>query len=465
MARKKTKKRANGEGTFYQLEDKTWVHQITLGRKADGRPDRKSFSGQTRSICIERREAYIEQKKMLELVEQQEQEQRKEREAEIRALGHSVESETLFSTAFLEWLSLFKAPPTKKATTYSGYLSTYEGHFAEYFGGKKLSEISQDYIQSYYLLKQKNGSRKDGKPGGLSPKTIRNHHMLLKDFFTYAKKKYNLKENPTEGTDRPVVHTPPPRVLTPEEMNIFVGEVIRETQRVAILMDLFTGLRVGELLATEVSDLDVKNQGIQICRNLARVRTESIDLTNPNIKIIEYNPNKKTHLIIQYTPKTKTSYRFLPLSDQLFELIAKHLFFLEQSGWPNPLNLLFPSTKGTHIDPKSFEIRLNAISKRCEIKKVNPHALRHTFATRLIEEDVALTTVKELLGHSSVATTQRYVTTLVEEKREAVESITGYFDRSNLKSVQKLNGTKQRMRFEDVRLPSWLQNEPVAPRK
>lgn len=462
MARTKSKKRANGEGTFYQLDDKTWVHQITLGRKPNGSPDRKSFSGPTRRACIQRRDEYIEQKKQMESQEQQEREQQHTSKLTAQAQGHSLESESLFSVAFPEWLKLYKSPPTKKATTYSGYLSTYEDHFVDYFGGKMLCEISQEYMQSYYILKQKNGGRRDGKSGGLSPKTIRNHHMLLKDFFDYAKKKYKLEGNPTEDTERPVVHTPAPRVLTPEEMNIFMGEIIRETQRVAILTDLFTGFRVGELLATEVSDLDVRKQGILICRNLARVRTESISLDDPNIKILNYNPDKKTHLIVQYTPKTKTSYRFLPLSDQLFELIAKHLFFLEQSGWPNPFNLLFPSTKGTYIDPKSFEIRLKAVSKRCEMKKVNPHALRHTFATRLIEEDVPITTVKELLGHSSIATTQRYVTTLVEEKRDAVESIAGYLDNTSLKSVAKLNGTKNRMKFEEVRLPSWLQNQPSA---
>lgn len=51
---KTKKKRANGEGSFYQLKDKSWVHQITLGRKEDGKPNRKSFAGLTKEICLER---------------------------------------------------------------------------------------------------------------------------------------------------------------------------------------------------------------------------------------------------------------------------------------------------------------------------------------------------------------------------------------------------------------------------
>jgi integrase len=458
---KKTKsKRANGEGTFYQQEDKTWVHQITVGTKPDGRPDRKTFTGKTRAICIERRDAYIAEKTRLDDSAKTAEAAHLLALAEAEKRGHTLESEILFSEAFPKWLELFKAPPNKKASTYSSYIDTYAGHLKGFFGDMSLYEITLDVVQRYYKEKQLDGSRRDGRHGGLSPKTIRNQHMLLKDFFDYATSKYKLEDNPTHRTERPAVITPPMRVLEPDEMYIFLQEVLRETQKVAILFCLFTGLRVGELLAAEVSDLDTNQQGIEITRNVTRVKTESIDTRNANIRILDYNPEKKTHIIVQSTPKTKNSHRFLPISDELFMLLAKHLYYLEQSAWPNPNNLLFPSTKGTYIDPKSFEIRLNAVSKRCEIRKVNPHALRHTFATRLVEQNVPLTTIMELLGHSSVSTTQRYVTTFVEEKREAVEKFSSILNPGGLEEAKRLNGTKARMKFSDVRLPSWLQIEP-----
>ena len=457
---KKGKKRANGEGTFYQLEDKTWVHQVTLGRKSDGSPDRKTFTAKTRGVCIERREAYKEEKARMELQEQEEYALRMAKLAEAEEKGHSIESEILFSEAFPDWLRLYKSPPTKKATTYTGYLNTYNVHFEEFFGSYMLCDITQDVVQQYYCEKQLCGAKKNGEIDGLSPKTIQNHHMLLKDFFTYAVKKYHLPENPAIGTERPRVHIPKMRVLDPDELVIFLQEVIRETQRVAIIFDLFTGLRLGELLALEIADVDPKTQTVEVLRNLARVSTDAIDVNNPSIKIINYNPEKKTHIIVQEFPKTETSSRSMPISDDLFELLVRHVFFLEQSNWPNPGNLLFPSTKGTYIDPKSYAIRLSAISKRCEIKNVNPHALRHTFASRLVEQKVPLTTVMELMGHASVTTTQRYVEVLKEEKRKAIEGLTGYLNPASLLSPKRLNGAKDRMKFEDVRLPSWLQIGP-----
>ena len=127
---------------------------------------------------------------------------------------------------------------------------------------------------------------------------------------------------------------------------------MKETQRIAILTDLFVGFRVGELLALEIADLDLERQTLRINKNLIRVKTEALSLDNPNIRILNYDPKKKTHLIVQSTPKTKTSNREIAISDGLCELLIRHLYTLAHSSWPNPDNLLFPSRAGTHIDPK-----------------------------------------------------------------------------------------------------------------
>lgn len=126
------------------------------------------------------------------------------------------------------------------------------------------------------------------------------------------------------------------------------------------------------------------------------------------------------HLIVQSKPKTKTSNGEIDISDGLCELLIRHLCTLAHSSWPNPNNLLFPSKVGTYIDPKSFEIRLNAISKRCEIKKVNPHALR------LVEERTPLNIVQGILGHSSIETTRKYLHKNEDIEREAIASMTDY---------------------------------------
>ncbi len=123
--------------------------------------------------------------------------------------------------------------------------------------------------------------------------------------------------------------------------------------------------------------------------------------------------------------------------------------------WPNPDNLMFPSKSGTHIDPKSFELRLAAVSKRCEIKKVNPHALRHTLATRLVEDRVPLNIVQGILGHSSIETTRKYLHKNAEVEREAIESMSSQLDMERLVSAPRLNGASTRSKFADLTLPDF----------
>ena len=202
------------------------------------------------------------------------------------------------------------------------------------------------------------------------------------------------------------------RVLDKEEMQIFMKEVLKETQRTAMLVDMFTGLRLGEILALYLDDVDFERQGLHVRRNVARFKTYDNDPNAP-----------KTKLIIQDTPKSNKRTLFVPLSDELFAILMRHIFKLENSDWPNPDRLLFPSTKGTIIDPRSFQKRVAAVSQRCEIQHVNVHALRHTFATRLVEQDVPLRIVQELLGHASITTTQRYAHVFSEERKNAIERL------------------------------------------
>lgn len=457
------KRRVNGEGTYYQRPDKSWVHQITLGYKPDGTLERKAFAAPTKAGCLEKKQKFLQDRARMET----EVHQTAARADVALREGHSLESEVLFFNAFLPWLQLYKAPPTTKPTTFGSYVDIYNTHLLPYFGELPLHTITTDVVQAYYQEKQKEGARKDKKLGGLSGKTIRNHHMLLKDFFDYAKKKFRLDGNPTEDTNRPEVITPQRRVLSTEEMTVFIQEVMKESQRVAILFDLFTGLRKGELLALRISDLNLTKQTFRVSRNLARVQTGAITLDNPNIQVLNFKPDHKTQLIIQNTPKTKTSCREVPMSDALCGLVIQHIFFLQYTGHPNPENLLFPSKTGTHIDPKSFEIRLAAVSKRCEIRKVNPHALRHTFATRLVEENVPLTTVKDILGHASIQTTQIYTHGNVERERAAITGMTNHMDMSwkTMDEVAQLNGAKKRMKFADVKLPDFSKTGTKAEAK
>ena len=104
-------RRSNGEGSFYQQKDKSWVYQVTYGRKEDGSPYRKAFKGRTKTICKERRAQWEEEQARIK-AEEEAQAAESTRLEDLRAkLGHHIESEILFSEAFLKWLELYSRPP------------------------------------------------------------------------------------------------------------------------------------------------------------------------------------------------------------------------------------------------------------------------------------------------------------------------------------------------------------------
>lgn len=164
------KRRANGEGSWWQLPDRTWVHQITIGRKENGSPERKSFKGKTKAICKQRKEEWLAEQEHMKALEEASKREDAQKEEMQKRLGHSMESEAQFKDAFMEWLRLYKSPPTRKPSTYASYLDIYHTHFAPAFDEMLLYQISPDVIQEYYQKKQLNGARMDGRNGGLSPK-------------------------------------------------------------------------------------------------------------------------------------------------------------------------------------------------------------------------------------------------------------------------------------------------------
>lgn len=412
-------KRANGEGTLYQKADKTWVLQISVGRKPDGSLERKAFTGSTQAEVFSKRAAFLE-------------EQRKEKEAAERLKDSCPQADP--GLTFIEWvyrfLYTYKAPPNTKEDTFASYLGIVKLHLEPYFKDAKLLDVDEEMMQSFYTYKA-SGGRADGKNGGMSAKSIYNIHIVIHAAMRKAVKLGKIPSDPSEDTQRPKVIVPEVRVLTEQEMRIFMGEVVKETQRTAILLDLFSGLRLGELLALELNDVDYEKRGLHVRHNLVRFKTYA-----------ESGP--KTKLMLQDTLKSGKPHLFVPLMDELFNILLRHIFKLENCNWPNPQGLLFPSKKGTYIEPRSLQIRMKAISKRCEIQNVNVHALRHTFATRLVEQKVPLNVVQELLGHASIQTTRRYAHVFDEAKNDAVKSLSVFLseqpqaDRDNLINIQKL---------------------------
>lgn len=158
-------------------------------------------------------------------------------------------------------------------------------------------------------------------------------------------------------------------LLTPNEKK----EIYASRNQCIILLLLYTGMRVSECSGLNLDDLDLNECTVRV-----------------------FGKGKKERMVF-----------FMPsLLKYLNEYIEKHRKILLNG---NTLEALFINSKGTRLTTRAIEEILNNRAKQAKTPfKVTPHMLRHTFATNLLNNEVDLKIVQELLGHSSLQTTQIY---------------------------------------------------------
>jgi integrase len=186
----------------------------------------------------------------------------------------------------------------------------------------------------------------------------------------------------------------------------------------AIVLALSTGLRRGELLALKWEDVDFENKLLYVRRNLVTIRNQEGRTKTRNV---------------EQSPKTKTSNRILPLSDELIDLLKEHQRKQEEDkttfgeGYQDN-GFVFCTTKGTPISPRNFSRFVARIAEKAGLKGVSPHTLRHTFATRLAELGVYPTVVQKLLGHATVDVSMEvYSHVFPDVERDAIENLSLHY--------------------------------------
>ena len=223
--------------------------------------------------------------------------------------------------------------------------------------------------------------------------------------------------NVSEATSLPKMVRSEIRVLTLQEMYMFIKAIEKEHQRMAFLLSLASGLRLGELLALTWDNVDLDSGILKVRRTLNRLKT------------FDENSPKKTKLILQETPKTSTSRRNVPIPQSIVEELKKHKEHQIDDGLDNPLNLVFISEVGTPLEPRNFTRMLHRIVKSYGIPRLNVHGLRHTFATRLLEENERPKVVQEMLGHATIGITlDTYSHVMPELKKSAAEKLNHFFN-------------------------------------
>ena len=312
-----------------------------------------------------------------------------------------------FSDLCEEYFKLY-APNRLKPLTAYNYENIVAFHFKEYFGNKKLKEITPVILTQFFC--NLTVTDKDGTIRPMKPATIKRVYNVMQSICHFAVTQNYLKETPCRGVILPTKDSTKDdkrKSLTEEELPRFIALFDGYTPlNVIVKTLLFTGMRSGEALGLQWSDIDFDKKLIIVNHTLTDVGGK--------------------HFLT--TPKTKTSKRIIYMSDNLVELLKEHkrkqheLIFALGKEFAHP-EMVFTSALGNYKDRSCLNTSLKRFLKGTEFEFMTLHCLRHSNATLLLNSGVDLKVVSEHLGHSDVSTTANIYTDILDSTRKKTAEI------------------------------------------
>ena len=329
------KKRANGEGNIRKRADGRWEGRYTAGYHPEtGKRIIKNVLGKTQAECKAKLKKAIEESQSLDIG---------------RADEYTV-------AAWLRtWFELYSKLHIRPSTM-NYYHRNIEQHIIPAIGDIPLNKLTTRDLQKFYNDLQSNGRlrkvQKKEKPG-LSNSTVRGIHMMLHNALDRAVKEKLILSNPTENCIIPKIEKQEMKILHPDHISAYLNAAERRNALPMFYLELVSGLRKGELVALQWSDLDEANCTISVSKQ-ASWDTE--------------------HQLILSRPKTGNSIREVSIPQDAVELLKQ-----EHAKHPgNPW--MFPSGRtGEMYHPDSVVTLHKRILKDAGLEHIRFHDLRHPY--------------------------------------------------------------------------------------
>lgn len=380
------KRRDKGEGSISQRKDGLWTGRIDIGTQDNGKRKIKAVYGKTEQ---EVKRKLKELKK--ELIKHDFQEVKKQ----------SVEE------YMIDWLYNYKQNEVKPST-FDRIEQVCKNQIFPCIGGLQMNSITANDFQKMV----------NDLSAKYSYSTVKKAYDYTKSCFTLAYDKREILFNPFVRISLPTnkkkeisdIH-----YYNDDEIELIKQYALMKYSNgkyiykygYAIILLLYTGLRVGELLALKWDCIDFDKKTLTVKGNVKQIRNR------------DKSASKKYTMIEQNTTKTKSGMRIIPLSAmavealRYFEGINSNHVYVVSSDIEAPLS------------PRNLDRTFRSILKNAGITNIyGVHSLRHTFASMLFRKGVDVKTVSELLGHSDTGVTYNiYIHLIQEQKVKAIESL------------------------------------------
>ena len=297
-----------------------------------------------------------------------------------------------------EWFCNYIRPSSKRKTC-ERYSEIIEKRLKVKLGEYELDELTPLVLQRYITELIESGNMKTGK--GLAANSVNGIITVIQNSLKLAYALGTIKEYAADKIRRPKTKEKEVTCFTLSEQKKIERAALagKKTKWLGIVVCLYTGLRIGELLALEWKDVDFQKGVLTVSKS----RHEGKDENGRYAHIVE-------------SPKTVSSRRCIPLPKQ----ILCELRMLKRKS----RSLYVISNGESSIPVRSYQRSFERLLKKLDIPHKGFHALRHTFATRALECGMDVKMLSELLGHKDPAVTlRRYVHSLMEQKKEMMNKV------------------------------------------
>ena len=298
-----------------------------------------------------------------------------------------------FSQAAAEWLE--EVSGKRKHSTYVKYRNVYNTHLKKILGSCLLSGIPNHDLQkkiSDYLSEEY-----------LSDSIRKSICCIANQILAFASNKYSVCSFLLKRCAAKSVKKPIETFSKAEQSQLLTCIYNRPDKRkIALLLCLYTGMRLGELCALKWTDFDFQDMTVIINRTVQRITAKGY--------------MTKT-ILMETGPKSKCSNRTIPLVDEILKL-------LEMIKGKQPY--VFGGDRP--LEPRTMQYQFKRILKEAGVDTRNFHILRHTFATNCVESGMDVKALSVILGHSDVKITlNRYVHPTMDSKRRQIGLLPDFY--------------------------------------